>query len=201
MIAPWKELTAGLFWAFLGSLNSRVRKDGSVGGCSEQGKRRTLCAGYKWNRTNPEHCGDQLWMGELPFFSFSGDQGISAMVTIVKGFPGGASGKEPACQCRRLRDASSVPEWGRFPGGGNGNPLQNFCLENPRGQREELGRQQSMGSQTVGQDWQSMHTVVKNHCSTQPWWVKRSPGERLSHTSYFCKWKTFFMGSFWLCSV
>ena len=119
----------------------------------------------------------------------------------LKGFPGGASGKEPACQCRRLRDASSVPEWGRFPGGGNGNPLQNFCLENPRGQREELGRQQSMGSQTVGQDWQSMHTVVKNHCSTQPWWVKRSPGERLSHTSYFCKWKTFFMGSFWLCSV
>ena len=110
-----------------------------MGGCSEQGKRHTLCAGYKWNRTNPEHCGDQLWMGELPFFSFSGDQSISAMVTIVKGFPDGASGKEPACQCRRLRDASSVPEWGRFPGGGNGNPLQNFCLENPRGQRSSAG--------------------------------------------------------------
>ena len=33
-------------------------------------------------------------------------------------FPGGASGKEPACQCRRLRDAGSTPGSGRPPGGG-----------------------------------------------------------------------------------
>ena len=25
----------------------------------------------------------------------------------------------------------SIPEWGRSPGGGNGNPLQYSCLENP----------------------------------------------------------------------
>ena len=56
-----------------------------------------------------------------------------------QGLPGGASGKEPACQCRRLRDSSSVPEWRRFPGGGNGNPLQNSCLENPHGQRSLAG--------------------------------------------------------------
>ena len=39
-------------------------------------------------------------------------------------FPGGASGKEPACQCKR-------PGSGRSPGGGHGNPLQYSCLENP----------------------------------------------------------------------
>ena len=30
-----------------------------------------------------------------------------------------------------VRDIGSVPGSGRSPGGGNGNPLQYFCLENP----------------------------------------------------------------------
>ena len=38
------------------------------------------------------------------------------------------SAKESACQCRRH---GSIPGSGRFPGGGNGNPLQYSCLENP----------------------------------------------------------------------
>ena len=46
-------------------------------------------------------------------------------------FPlGGASGKEPACQCRR-GDVGSIPGSGRSPGEGNGNPLQYSCLESP----------------------------------------------------------------------
>ena len=28
-------------------------------------------------------------------------------------------------------DTGSIPEWGRSPGGRNGNPLQYSCLENP----------------------------------------------------------------------
>ena len=47
------------------------------------------------------------------------------------GFPGGTSGKELACQCKRIRDEGSVPASGRFPGGGNGNPIHYSCLENP----------------------------------------------------------------------
>ena len=27
-------------------------------------------------------------------------------------------------------DVGSIPGWGRFPGGGNGNPLQYSCLKN-----------------------------------------------------------------------
>ena len=30
-------------------------------------------------------------------------------------------------------DVGLVPGWGRSPGGGNGNPLQYSCLENPTG--------------------------------------------------------------------
>ena len=45
--------------------------------------------------------------------------------------PGGATGKESVCQCRRHRDAGLIPESERSPGEGNGNPLQYSCLENP----------------------------------------------------------------------
>ena len=30
-----------------------------------------------------------------------------------------------------IRDEGSIPESGRSPGGGNGNPLQHSCLKNP----------------------------------------------------------------------
>ena len=46
-------------------------------------------------------------------------------------FQGGASGKEPACQCRRHRNLGSIPWLGRSPGGGQGSPLQYSCSENP----------------------------------------------------------------------
>ena len=49
----------------------------------------------------------------------------------IRGFPGGTSGKEPACQGRRARDAGSAPKPGRSPGGGHGSPPQYSCLENP----------------------------------------------------------------------
>ena len=40
-------------------------------------------------------------------------------------------------------DTSSIPESGRHPREGNGNPLQYSCLGNPT---EEPGRLQSMGA-------------------------------------------------------
>ena len=43
-------------------------------------------------------------------------------------FPGGSYGKESACNAG---DQDSIPESGRCPGEGNGNPLQYSCLENP----------------------------------------------------------------------
>ena len=47
------------------------------------------------------------------------------------GFPGGASGKESACPCRRHRDVGSISGSEKSRGGGNGTSLQYSCLENP----------------------------------------------------------------------
>ena len=44
-------------------------------------------------------------------------------------------------------DMSSTPGWGRSPGGGNGNPLQYSCLENPMGR---------------GAWWVTVHGVIKS---------------------------------------
>ena len=44
------------------------------------------------------------------------------------GFAGGSEGKVSACNVGEL---GSIPESGRSPGEGNGNPLQYSCLENP----------------------------------------------------------------------
>ena len=46
-------------------------------------------------------------------------------------------------------DVGSIPGLGRSPGGGNGNPLQYSCLENPP---EEPGGLQFMGLQRVRHD-------------------------------------------------
>ena len=51
-----------------------------------------------------------------------------ALCQVSWGFPGGSDGKESAC---KAEDLGSIPGWGRSPGGGNGNPLQYSCLENP----------------------------------------------------------------------
>ena len=43
----------------------------------------------------------------------------------------GSSGKESACNAGDTGDAGSIPGLRRSLGGGNGNPLQDPCLENP----------------------------------------------------------------------
>ena len=46
----------------------------------------------------------------------------SQVVLVVKNLPASAGD---------IKDAGSIPGLGRSPGGGNGNPLQYSCLENP----------------------------------------------------------------------
>ena len=80
------------------------------------------------------------------------------------GFAGGSAVKDlPA----NAGDADSIPGSERFPGEGNGNPLQYSCEGNPGA--EEPGGLQSMGSQRVGhnlgtkQQWQHLcdHLKIK----------------------------------------
>ena len=44
------------------------------------------------------------------------------------GSTGGSDGKESTCNAG---DLGLIPGLGKFPGGGNGNPLQYSCLETP----------------------------------------------------------------------
>ena len=74
-------------------------------------------------------------------------------LTTLTCFPGGSDGKESACK-KESADPGSIPESGRSPGEGNGNPLQ-YILARRIPRTEETGRLQSMGSQRVGHDWTS----------------------------------------------
>ena len=62
------------------------------------------------------------------------------------GFPGGSVVKNPPANTRDARDEGSIPESGRSPGVGNGNPLQYSRLEN---------------SMNRGPWWATAHGVAK----------------------------------------
>ena len=57
--------------------------------------------------------------------------GLCPWVLEVRGFPGGSVVKNPPTNERDSGDMGSVPGLGRYPGEGNGNPLQCSCLGNP----------------------------------------------------------------------
>ena len=62
----------------------------------------------------------------------------------MMGFPGDSEVKASACNAG---DQGSIPGSGRYPGEGNGNPLQYSCLENPM---------------DGGAWWATLHRVTKS---------------------------------------
>ena len=73
----------------------------------------------------------------------------SQVASVVKNLPANA---------RDTRDLGSIPGLGRSPGGGNGNPLQYFCLEN---------------SMDRGAWWATVHGITKS-------WVQLSKAQSVS---------------------
>ena len=84
--------------------------------------------------------------------------------TDDKGFPGDISGKESACQYRKLRDTSLILGLGRSPGGRHGNLLQYSCLENPmdRGAWRILIRRVTKSWKPLKQHSRHTHIQIKN---------------------------------------
>ena len=91
---------------------------------------------------------------------------------LTQGFPGGASGNEPICQCRRRKDA----------------PVQSLGWEDPLEEgmathstvlawrilwTEGPGELQTMGLQRVGHEWVTKHSTqhVSNVCGFQPSYI------------------------------
>ena len=52
---------------------------------------------------------------------------LEAVLEGIEGFPGGSVVKNLSTNAG---DMGLIPGLGRYPGGGNGNPLQYSCLEN-----------------------------------------------------------------------
>ena len=71
---------------------------------------------------------------------------------FIMGFPGGAGVKKLPANSGETRDMGSVPGSGRSPGGGNSNPLQYSCLENPM---------------DIGTWWATVHGVAKELAMTE----------------------------------
>ena len=77
-------------------------------------------------------CGVTIWIA-----IFDSICGASQVAQVVKNLPANAGA------------AGSIPGSGRSPGGGNDNPFQYSCWDNPM---EEPGGLQFMGLQRVGYD-------------------------------------------------
>ena len=69
----------------------------------------------------------------ISLFIYTGDiLQLFGVYYAFSGFPGGAVVKNPPASAGLTEEASSIPRSGRSPEGGNGNPLQYSCLENPQ---------------------------------------------------------------------
>ena len=85
--------------------------------------------GLAWERAWPltqVHGQLDILLLEFPWGSWGG---ISYLFLFIKDFPGGSDGK---ASVYNAGDPGSIPGSGRSPGEGNGNPLQYYCLENPK---------------------------------------------------------------------
>ena len=63
----------------------------------------------------------------------------SSHFTKAHGFPDGSVGKESTYQAGEAGDVGLVPEWRRYPAGGNGDPLSVFLPEKSHGRRSLVG--------------------------------------------------------------
>ena len=68
----------------------------------------------------------------------------------LSGFPGGSVVKNLPANAEDTGDLGLIPGLGRFPGGGNGNPLQYSCWDNPMNR---------------GAWWAKVHEVAKSRLS------------------------------------
>ena len=78
------------------------------------------------------------------------------LIAEIRDFPGGTSGKEPTCQCRRLKRPGFHPWVGKIPWRKKWQPSPVF-LPGISPCTEEPGGLPSMRSQRVRQDWATEH--------------------------------------------
>ena len=71
-------------------------------------------------------------------------------------------GKESACQCRSCRRHRFNPWVGKILRGGNGNPLQHSCWDNPMDRGVWWATVHRVATSRIGLKQLSMHTALSN---------------------------------------
>ena len=107
------------------------------------------------------------------------DSKFSFILFTGVGFPGGASGKEPICQCNRVKRCGLDPWVRKSPGRGHGNLLQYSCLEKSHGQRSLVGHSLLGCKELAVTERLSMHVqIIALHCCVS----FSCTANRISHT-------------------
>ena len=130
----------------------------------------------KWPPTPVRLPGESHRQRSLVVYSPWGrrESNTTEQLHFLLGFPGGTTGKDPACQCKRRRDAGLIPGLGRSPGLGRfpGRKLWQpppvfFPGESPW--TEEPGGLQSIGSHRVKHNWSDLARLQWFKDSTLGW--------------------------------
>ena len=102
----------------------------------------------------PANTGDTGDVGSIP-----GSRCYILIIIIyfIVYFPDGSGGKNAACNAGDTADLGSFPGSGRSSGGGNGHPLQYYCLENPM---------------NTGAWWATVHGVIKELDTTKHIYIR-----------------------------
>ena len=105
--------------------------------------------------------------------------GLIPTYFLCLGFPGGSDGKEFT---RSAGDPGSTPKSGRFPGEGNGHPLQYSCLENPTDKKSLAGYSPWGCTASDVTEWLSTQTHV---LCLQSAWCYLMRMKTQAHGNYF----------------
>ena len=126
---------------------------------------------------------------------------ILGVIIVKQGYPGGASGKEPAFQCRRHKRCEFHPWLGKITWRRSGrssilDPLQCSCLENPM----DTGAQQPTVQRVAESDttWHPhivKHPIKHTHRQTHTRVLKRKQFKR-GQTGHLASEKITFEGRF-----
>ena len=87
------------------------------------------------------------------------------MALVVKNLPANAG--DP-------RDMGSMPRLGKFPGGGNGNPLQYSCLKS-HGQRSLVGYSPWGLKESDMTERPRTHNPIHNHSTFMAYLISKDP--------------------------
>ena len=82
------------------------------------------------------------------------------MCTYIHGLLWWLSGKESVCSAEDTGELGLIPSSGRSPEGGDGNLVQDSCLENPM---DRGAWQITVHRVTQSQTWLSMHAHIYKH--------------------------------------